>query len=104
MEKVTRDGKVAIIYSPGSGAGWFTYNMSHPELIYHPKLVELIEKDKKHLMSEEWMKENLGFDDIYIGGWQDVKLEWLPEGTLFYIDEYDGSESIQTDESLILRA
>jgi hypothetical protein len=26
MEKVIRDGKVAVLYSPGYGAGWYSWN------------------------------------------------------------------------------
>lgn len=29
MDKVIKDGKVAVLYSPGFGAGWFTWNNHH---------------------------------------------------------------------------
>lgn len=96
MQKVVRDGKVAILYSPGFGAGWHTWNTEYEQLIYHPVLVELIEQNKQHEISEELIckllevKEN----DIYIGGVRNLTIEWLEEGTLFKIDEYDGAEYI----------
>jgi catechol 2,3-dioxygenase-like lactoylglutathione lyase family enzyme len=36
--------------------------------------------------------------EIYTGGMSDLKVEWIPEGTLFKIHEYDGSESIEYKE------
>ena len=34
--------------------------------------------------------------DTYFGGLEDCEVAWLPEGELFYIHEYDGSEHIVT--------
>ena len=33
MNKVIRDGKVAVLYSPGYGAGWYSWNWNHPECV-----------------------------------------------------------------------
>jgi hypothetical protein len=30
---------------------------------------------------------------------KDLKVEWMPEGTLFKVNEYDGSESIELKEN-----
>jgi hypothetical protein len=30
---------------------------------------------------------------------EDLKVAWIPEGTLFKINEYDGSESIELKEN-----
>ena len=94
MKKVIRDGKVAVIYSPGFGAGWYTWNQDHPKIIFHPKLVEMIETNQTDKITEEWMKEELGIDDIYIGDADTLTIEWLNEGVHFRIEEYDGSESV----------
>jgi hypothetical protein len=40
------------------------------------------------------------YPDVYTGGMQDLIIEWLPEGTLFRIHEYDGSESIEVKEEM----
>ena len=32
--------------------------------------------------------------DAYTGGIEDLEVQWVPEGTEFLIDEYDGAESI----------
>jgi hypothetical protein len=34
------------------------------------------------------------YPDAYLGGLQHLKVKWLRQGTQFYIDERDGSESI----------
>jgi len=94
MDKVIRNGKVAVIYSPGFGAGWYTWNQGHQELIFHPKLVEMIEADKTDEITEEWIEKELGITDIYIGGSDNLSINWLDEGTHFRIEEYDGSESV----------
>lgn len=95
MEKVIRNGKVAVLYSPGFGAGWYTWN-ENKQLLFHPKLVELVERKNNTTITKEWCSENLGVDDVYCGGASNLTIEWITEGTAFKIDEYDGSEYITT--------
>lgn len=103
MEKVIRDGKVAILYSPWFGAWWYTWNSEYEELIFHPKLVEMVENGKQNEIDDEWIKENLWLE-IYCGWASDLEIEWIDEWTRFQIDEYDGSESVMnlfTDKSIM---
>lgn len=97
MKKVIRDGKVAVLYSPGFGAGWFNAN-SPIEAVFHPRLVELVENDERDKITEELVKELFGIT-FYIGGAYELKIEWIKEGTEFSIEEYDGSESIRYKDS-----
>lgn len=103
MEKVIRDGKVAVIYSPGYGAGWYTWNTDYPEIIFHPKLVEMIETGRQREITEEWVHSELGIRHVYCGG-NDLKIEWLDECTSFDISEYDGYEEVVTMADLPLSA
>ena len=103
MEKVIRDGKVAVLVSHGFGAGWYSWNSEHQELLFHPKLVEMVEQKRNKEIDDEWVKENLGID-IYAGGADGISIHWLPIGTAFEIDEYDGSESLRTLADLVLVA
>lgn len=48
MEKLVRDGKVAILYSKGYGAGWYSWH-GIKELIFHPKLIEMVELGNRDL-------------------------------------------------------
>lgn len=100
MEKVIVDGKVAVLVSHGFGAGWSTWNEYEDILMFHPKLVGMVEQGKEKQISEEWCENNLGLKDIYCGGASDLTIYWLDEGTPFRIDEYDGSESLITSEQL----
>jgi len=98
-EKVIKDGKVAVLYSPGFGAGWYTWNTDHREILFHPKIVEMVEAGRRSEINDEWIKENLGLD-IYTGGADGLKIEWLAEGTAFHVEEYDGAETIRTLDDL----
>lgn len=104
MEKVIRDGKVAVLYSPGYGAGWFTWNTDHKDLLFHPDLVVLVEEDKRDEITSEFVQNLLGVEDVYCGGAEQLKIEWLEVGTSFRVDEYDGYESIITVEELVFTA
>jgi hypothetical protein len=102
-EKVVRDGSVAVLISPGFGAGWSTWNSEHADvLLFHPKLVEWVEGGKVGDI-EDVLSSVLGLpeDDLpYAGGASDLTITWLPEGTSFTVEEYDGSESIRTFSDL----
>jgi hypothetical protein len=92
-----RDGKVAVLYSPGFGAGWYTWNLEHPEIVFDPMIVDLIENgDLDKLQNYVTVR----YPDIYAGGLGDLTIKWIPEGTLFRIHEYDGSESVEIKEDL----
>jgi hypothetical protein len=96
MNKVVRDGRVAVLYSPDYGAGWFSWNTRYPELLFDPAMVELVEAEK---WDELQAFVTLKYPDIYAGGLRDLRIEWVPEGTQFIVNEYDGNESIQTRDS-----
>jgi hypothetical protein len=104
MEKVIRNNEVAVLISHGFGAGWYSWNMKHQELLYHPKLVEMVEQGRANEIDKDWVKDNLGIEDVYCGGVRGLKIHWLPIGTAFEVDEYDGAESLRTSADLVLVA
>lgn len=90
-EKVVRDGLVAVLVSPGFGAGWSTWVADeHPNAVFDPRVVEWVEAGKPYPHPYE-DDENC---DFYTGGLSQVRIEWVPVGTKFRIDEYDGSETL----------
>lgn len=92
MNKVERDGKIAVLYSPGFGAGWSTWNSEHREaLCMDARLVDLVLAGKKEEVAR--VAKEL-FPGIYTGGAHDLTVTWLDKGAAFEIDEYDGSESV----------
>jgi|SRR5690606_6090322 len=103
MEKVIRDGKVAVLISHGFGAGWYSWN-SNQKLLFSPKIVEMVEQNRANEIDEDWVKENLGIEDVYCGGASSLKIHWLPVGTAFEVDEYYGAESLRTLADLVLVA
>ena len=98
MNKVIRDGKVAVLVSRGYGAGWSTWVADEYRDIYlfHPTLIQMVEEERHREITEEWMEKELGLEDVYTGGTDGLEIEWVPVGTKFVIHEYDGHESLRT--------
>lgn len=92
MEKLIKDDKVAVIFSPGFGAGWYTWNLETPELVFDPMLVELIVSNRKDEFATYMA---VRYPDVYISGFDDLAVRWIPVGTKFRITEYDGNEEIE---------
>lgn len=105
MQKVIRDGMVAVLYSPSFGGGWYSWNTDHShakELLFHPRLVELVEQNRHDEITEEFVCELFKLserDAPYMGSAvHDLRIGWVPEGVAFRIDEYDGAESIMVQD------
>lgn len=97
MEKVIRNGLVAVIYSPGFGAGWSTWNdeKQAKTLMFHPRFVDALENKATIGKVKEIANELFVGEYVCLLGWEDAKIKWVPEGQVFAINEYDGSESIE---------
>lgn len=96
MEKVIKDDKVAVCYSPGYGAGWYTWD-APLELVFHPKIVEMVLAHRQREIDRDWLVSNIGteYADVYCGSACTLEVKWLPVGSKFIIEEYDGYESIR---------
>ena len=72
MEKVIKDSMVAVCYSPGYGAGWYSWG-APVELVFHPKIVNMILENRQGEITNEWLAENIGekYSDVYCGGAND---------------------------------
>lgn len=95
MEKVVVDGNVKVLYSPGYGAGFYTWG-APVEAIFDPKLIKLVE-DKNIEEAISYVEKTY---DAYTGGVEQLRVLLIPEGNRFIIDEYDGSEGIQLLDSI----
>lgn len=103
----------AVLISPGFGAGWSTWEGN--ELAWRREVVEffLAHKDDEQWMqtveyyASDWREQSaanrevseffksMGYDDCpYMGGFNQIKLEWVPLGVPWRIEEYDGSENL----------
>jgi hypothetical protein len=94
QDKVVRDGKVAVLLSPGYGAGWYTWNQAHPELLFLPRVVEMVLNGTSHYEIEVYVQSLYEEDELYVGGAVDLVVKWVPQGEQFRIEEYDGAESL----------
>lgn len=100
MQKYLKDGLVAIIYSPHYGAGWSTWNKDNKQCIFDPFIVEQLIQNNSDCYDviNKYVDENYPKRFCKLG-LRELKLQWLPIGTKFYIDEYDGYESVKVVDS-----
>lgn len=97
--RVIRGGKVAVSYSPGYGAGWSTWNSYDDDglenfLLYDPTLVHMVEEDRRESIPD-YVESVYPDSCFYGGGARTLSIYWVPEGVMFKVTEYDGSESIE---------
>lgn len=83
--------QIGIIYSPGYGAGWSTWGKE--EMALDQELANAISSGSPAEQIRAIATKN--WPDEYMGGLGDCKVEWVDEGTLFKINEYDGYESLE---------
>ena len=103
MNKVIRDGKVAVVVSPGFGAGWSTWAFRGEEdyrdfMMFDSVLVTMVENGYPVETIEEYVTNN--YPGTYCGAADDLTIQWLPVGTAFRIHEYDGSESVEIRDDI----
>lgn len=93
-DKVVRDGRVAVLVSPGFGAGWSTWadRELRERLLFDPEVVAWVEAGKEGPLPD--LEAKYGDHYFYDGGAGDLMIEWVPVGVKFRIHEYDGSESL----------
>lgn len=97
-KRYNEQGQVAVLISPGFGAGWSTWSSDNAEaLLFDSRLVDYVLFNGTDGL--EAFAESLGYDE-YMGGATDLRVEWLEPGTRFTVEEYDGSESIRTFDDL----
>lgn len=90
-EKLRRDGKVAVLYSPGYGAGWSTW-CDYEGMVFDADIAKAVLAGKHE---DAGKIAAVKYPDAYLGGLSDLQVEWVKEGEQFEITEYDGSESVR---------
>lgn len=94
MNKIERDGKIAVLVSPGFGAGWSTWaDDKYSEILCMDADIAqaVLDGDKTKALEIAIAKT----EDGYFGGLRDLEVQWVPKGSRFKISEYDGSEHIE---------
>lgn len=92
IHKVFRNNNVAVLYSPEYGSGWYTKHKIE-QLLYDYKVVEMVENKTDYREIVSYCIEKYGKLNAY-GGAFDLKVEYIPIGTEFTIEEIDGFETI----------
>lgn len=91
------NGELGVLISVGFGAGWSTWNDEN--LAYDKRIIEKwLEKVTSREMSD-YLK-SIGYGSPYMGGYGDLRLRFIPRGTMFCIHEYAGAEPIETPETM----
>lgn len=94
MKMFKKDGKTAVLVSPGFGAGFSTWNS--PEMAVDFDLVEAFLSGDMNRF-EYIVVEKYG-ENMYLGGMENLMVVWVDEGNKFRVDEYDGNEGIEIFE------
>lgn len=91
MDKYIKDGKVAVLYSPDFGAGWYSWYRKK-EMLFDVELVEAVlnNEDYKTIIERKYPE---AISDIRL------EVEWVSEGSSIRIKEYDGSESVRITDN-----
>lgn len=99
QRRYDEEGRVAVLISPGFGAGWSSWGeIDQAEaMLFDSRLVDFVLLHGAEGLGD--YAESLGYSG-YMGGASDVEVIWVDAGTRFLIDEYDGSESIRTFDDL----
>lgn len=87
---------IAALVSSGYGSGWSSYN-EDIGLAIDEEVVRywLNSKNKSKKELEEDFRQ-MGYDVSNFLGWNNITLRWVPVGSTFRIQEYDGAEYIET--------
>ena len=114
VELYEKNGKIGVLVSPGWGAGWSTW--SCPALAYDKRVIEFwldhkddenflktveitggweIPESSAHKEAAEFFK-SIGYEEPYMGGFDDIVLKYVKPGEPWRISEYDGWEHLET--------
>lgn len=93
MDKLVRDGKVAVLYSPGFGAGWSTWIRGENEekVLFDPDIAAAV-LDEDYFLAQRIAEER--YPEECLLGLDGLTVAWVPQGAQFEITEYDGSEGL----------
>jgi hypothetical protein len=96
VNKLIKDGKVAVLISQGFGAGWSTWNREELNMLFDAGLADLVLKgDPEQILAYATLK----WPDAYLGSLEDLTVVWVEQGQLIKINEYDGRERIEYRDS-----
>ena len=103
-ERLVRDGRVAVLYSPGYGAGWSTWCHGDESvrlaMTFDPQIADIVDQGRTDWPRKAEAIAKIKYPDSYLGGLMDLQVRWLPVGTQFRVTEYDGNEDIEINTEI----
>lgn len=104
IEKLIRDGEVAVLYSPGYGAGWSTWchkdEQMRLSMLFNPQIADIVDWGASDWREKAEAIALVKYPEAYTGGLADLRVRWLPVGTQFRVLEYDGDENIEINSEI----
>jgi hypothetical protein len=100
MKKLIKDGKVAVLISPGYGGGWSTWAYGDSdELLFDPVIAKMV-LDHADVDDIEAVAR-VRYPNEHLSGIEDLEVQWVDQGKEFIVEEYDGAESIRYKDGII---
>jgi hypothetical protein len=97
MKKQLIGGKIAIIYHPGYGSGWYTWHGIR-EALFDPEIVNAIREDRFE-EGQKYLEETYNLDPkVY--NIKELDIYTVMPGSKFLVLEYDGSETIISSDHI----
>ena len=103
MERLIRDGQVAVLYSPGFGAGWSTWQHETDVkmvMLFDPQIADIVDQSRQDWQEQAEAIALIKYPNAYLGGLKDLRVKWLPLNTQFRVTEYDGNEDIEINTEI----
>ena len=97
-KKTILAGLVAILRTSTYGAGWSSWNLDYPEILFDPIVVDAVKNDLPFESVEAYLVDK--YPNGYFDGYDSLVVERIPVGTEFLIKEYDGVESVEFKTSI----
>ena len=101
--RLTRGGLVAVLYSPGFGAGWSTWAdnvATRRAMLFDPVIADIVDRRAADWQEKAEAIAVIKYLDAYLGGLKDLRVKWLLLGTQFRVTEYDGDEDIEINTEI----
>lgn len=92
--------ELGVLISKGFGAGWSTWDTQ--DIALDRRIIEYFLENGNNNIGD--FIKSIGYKNVYLGGANGLKIEWVPKGTRFTIDEYDGNEYIRFYEEDVIEA
>lgn len=101
MDKVIRNGKVAVLHTNSWGSTW--YDPDFPECLFDPGVIAWVEGGKVGDRPKMLCEKNDG-NGFYSWSENNLTISWVEQGKKFRVEDYDGYEYIITEDDLKLTA